>query len=101
VPRPGSFEVLGKGGSRIFYFYIPIVCYRTTDKEEEDKKEKKKERKEKERKKRKDEEDDGEGQWERVKGGVALPLVSHSSTIFIFYVTIGGPKAPYLTISMN
>uniref|UniRef100_A0A0V0G589 Eukaryotic translation initiation factor 3 subunit C n=1 Tax=Triatoma dimidiata TaxID=72491 RepID=A0A0V0G589_TRIDM len=47
---------------------------KTTDREEEEKREKKKERKEKERKKlRKDEEEDGEGEWETVKGGVAIP----------------------------
>ncbi|XP_014287661.1 eukaryotic translation initiation factor 3 subunit C [Halyomorpha halys] len=46
---------------------------KTTDREEEEKKEKKKERKEKERKKKKDEEEDGEGEWETVKGGVAIP----------------------------
>ncbi|KAK9505882.1 hypothetical protein O3M35_009853 [Rhynocoris fuscipes] len=47
---------------------------KTTDREEEEKREKKKERKEKERKKlKKDEEEDGEGEWETVKGGVAIP----------------------------
>ncbi|XP_014246697.1 eukaryotic translation initiation factor 3 subunit C [Cimex lectularius] len=47
---------------------------KTTDKEEEEKREKKKERKDKDRKKvRKDEEEDGEGEWETVKGGVAIP----------------------------
>lgn len=47
---------------------------KTTDKEEEEKKERKKERKEKERKKTKrEDEEDGEGEWETVKGGVAIP----------------------------
>uniref|UniRef100_A0A1B6E4Z8 Eukaryotic translation initiation factor 3 subunit C n=1 Tax=Clastoptera arizonana TaxID=38151 RepID=A0A1B6E4Z8_9HEMI len=49
---------------------------KTTDKEEEEKKEKKKERKEKERiskKIRREDEEDGEGEWETVKGGVAIP----------------------------
>lgn len=46
---------------------------KTTDREEDEKKEKKKERKEKERKKKRDEEEDGEGEWETVKGGVAIP----------------------------
>ncbi|XP_067015404.1 eukaryotic translation initiation factor 3 subunit C [Anabrus simplex] len=48
---------------------------RTTDKEEEEKKERKeknKERKEREKKQRKEEEED-EGEWETVKGGVAIP----------------------------
>jgi hypothetical protein len=55
-----------------------LECHRNTEKEEEEKKEKKeknKERKEKERKQRKEEEEDGEGEWERVKGGI-IPLVS-------------------------
>lgn len=50
--------------------------FRTTDKEEEEKKKReKKERKEKERvKKTRKEEDSGdEGEWETVKGGVAIP----------------------------
>uniref|UniRef100_A0A1B6HN24 Eukaryotic translation initiation factor 3 subunit C n=1 Tax=Homalodisca liturata TaxID=320908 RepID=A0A1B6HN24_9HEMI len=48
---------------------------KNTDREEEEKKEKKKERKEKERSKklRQENEDDGEGTWETVKGGVAIP----------------------------
>ncbi|XP_071448070.1 eukaryotic translation initiation factor 3 subunit C [Hetaerina americana] len=48
---------------------------RTTDKEEEEKKKKeKKEKKEKEkRKQRREEEEDGGGEWETVKGGVAIP----------------------------
>ncbi|KAK6641521.1 Eukaryotic translation initiation factor 3 subunit C [Polyplax serrata] len=48
---------------------------RTTDKEEEEKKKKeKKERKEKERiKKTRKEEEEDEGEWETVKGGVAIP----------------------------
>lgn len=52
-----------------------IVCCRTTDKEEEEKRKKeKKEKKEKERvkKSRKEEDEDG-GEWETVKGGVAIP----------------------------
>lgn len=57
--------------------HFVFANYRTTDKEEEEKKEKKKERKEKERSKklRKEDEDDGEGTWETVKGGVAIPSV--------------------------
>ncbi|XP_049766697.1 eukaryotic translation initiation factor 3 subunit C [Schistocerca cancellata] len=48
---------------------------KTTDKEEEEKKERKdkKERKEKERTRRKEEEEDAEGEWETVRGGVAIP----------------------------
>ncbi|KAG8228257.1 hypothetical protein J437_LFUL015044 [Ladona fulva] len=48
---------------------------KTTDKEEEEKKKKeKKEKKEKEkRKQRREEEEDGGGEWETVKGGVAIP----------------------------
>lgn len=41
-----------------------------------------KERKEKERRKmRKDDEEDGEGEWETVKGGVAIPSVNTPFTI--------------------
>lgn len=60
--------------------------YRTTDKEEEEKKEKKKERKEKERSKklRKEDEDDGEGTWETVKGGVAIPSVSYPILLLLY-----------------
>ncbi|XP_048505751.1 eukaryotic translation initiation factor 3 subunit C isoform X2 [Athalia rosae] len=50
---------------------------KTTDKDDDEdktkKKEQRKDRKDKERKFRKREEDDGEGEWETVKGGVAIP----------------------------
>lgn len=52
-----------------------LFFFRTTDKEEEEKKKReKKERKEKERvKKTRREEDEDDGEWETVKGGVAIP----------------------------
>lgn len=45
---------------------------KTTDKEEEEKKERKKELKKRKKTKR-DSEDDGEGEWETVRSGVAIP----------------------------
>lgn len=49
------------------------------DKEEEESRQQKKERREREhRKQRKEDEDDGEGGWETVRGGVAIPSVSSS-----------------------
>ncbi|BES92207.1 Eukaryotic translation initiation factor 3 subunit G-1 [Nesidiocoris tenuis] len=50
---------------------------KTTDRTEDEKRERRKERKEKEVRrtlgKKKDDEEDGEGEWETVKGGVAIP----------------------------
>lgn len=62
------------------------------DEEKERKKdERRKERKDKERKKvKKEDEEDEEGEWETVKGGIAIPSVSCVfiySFILIYFIT--------------
>lgn len=55
---------------------------RNTEKEEDEEKEKKKEerrkeRKDREKRRKKEDEEDEEGEWETVKGGMAIPSVSY------------------------
>lgn len=59
---------------RDFVHYRERFLKRVTDKEESEKREKKKERKDKDvRKKAKKDEDEDGGEWETVRGGVAMP----------------------------